>query len=104
MIAGVDATTTSVPAAQLKRATKMIAKIDGFLFDVKTDIKEFSLVIIKGGKVLPRTKSNGASLTSKQKNILSQLKKGDVVQFQSIRAKQPDGSTPLLGNLSVTIR
>ena len=103
-IAGVNNTTSSVKGAQLKRASKMIASMGDFLFPVQASISEFTMVVIKGGKVLPRMKSNGASVSSKQKTILGSLKKGDVVQFTSIKAKMHDGSTPILGNLSVSIR
>ncbi len=89
---------TVIKAAELKRATKLLAKLDNSPLNVKYDVVSFEMLVVKNGKVITM-KTKGEKLSGEMKKAIKKLKKGGRVTFQNIAAKGPGGKPKKLAPL-----
>ncbi len=79
------------------------AQLDNFVFDLKFPVVEFTVsATIKG--FTEEIKSKGATITPQQKSLIRQLKHGQKVYFENVKAKAPDGSIRQIGSISFKLR
>ncbi len=78
------------------------AELENFEFDLKFPVVGFT-VSATIGSFTEEHKARGARITQQQKNLIRQLKPGQKVYFESIKAKAPDGSIRDLGTISFKI-
>ncbi len=78
------------------------AELENFVFDLKFPVTEFT-VSATIGSFTEEYKTKGSRITQQQKNLIRQLKPGQKVYFENIKARAPDGSIRNLGTISFKI-
>ncbi len=81
----------SISKASLMAQKYVIAQLHNFCIDIQYPVVEFTVSAIKDG-FLEEITSNSTIITTEQKALIKQLKSGDKVYFEDIRAQAPDGS------------
>lgn len=94
----------SISSGSLKQGTKLSAKLPNSPLNVTYTVKSFNMSAVNKGKVLDGGRSSGGSLTSKMKNILKLLKRGDKVFFEQVKIAGPDGKGRPVGGLSFKVK
>ncbi|MFH1004015.1 MAG: gliding motility protein GldM [Bacteroidota bacterium] len=94
--------TSNIKQADIKYAKGVIAKLDNFEFDVSFPVVSFDVTMNING--LDFTESTtGASLTDKQKTLISKTKKGSRVYIEKVKAKKPDGNVVDIGSVNLKV-
>ncbi len=75
---------------------------EGFDFEYKFKVTSFTMIIPKGGGELASDYSDSQMFTEKMKNMLQVLKKNDIVVFQDIKVKGPEGPRKIK-SMTITI-
>ncbi len=78
------------------------AELENFVFDLKFPVVSFT-VSATIGSFTEEYPTKGSIITQKQKNLIRQLKPGQKVYFENIKARAPDGSIRDLGTISFKI-
>ncbi len=91
-----------VAKAVLLAQTFVKAELENFVFDLKFPVVGFT-VSATIGSFTEEYPTKGARITQKQKNLIRQLKRGQKVYFENIKARAPDGSIRDLGTISFKI-
>ena len=78
------------------------ADLENFVFDLKFPIVSFT-VSATIGSFTEEYPTKGAMITQQQKKLIRQLKRGQKVYFENIKARAPDGSIRDLGTISFKI-
>lgn len=79
------------------------AQLDNFVFDLDFPVTSFTVSATLGA-FTEEYSTNGSQITQQQKNLISQLKPGNKVYFESIKCRAPDGTTRSLGSISFKIQ
>ncbi len=80
----------------------VMAKLENFVFDLKFPVVSFT-VSATIGSFTQEEEARGPYITAKQKNLIRQLRPGQKVYFENIKARAPDGSIRELGTISFKI-
>lgn len=68
-------------------------ELEGFDFDMKFKVQNFSLYTVVDGYVQEAVKSDGAAFSAKQLELINKLKRNQPLTIENIVVKGPDGST-----------
>ncbi len=79
------------------------AQLDNFVFDLKFPVVGFTVSATIQG-FTEEYQSRSAIINGQQKGLIRQLKKGNKVYFENIRAKAPDGTIRKLGSVNFKLR
>jgi gliding motility-associated protein GldM len=93
---------TNISRKDLISAPGVIAKMENFEFDLRFQIISYVVSATVKGKVAEQT-CTGPALTSNAKTIIKELKPGQKIYIEKIKAKGPDGSVRDIGNISLTV-
>jgi gliding motility-associated protein GldM len=88
----------------LMAQTGVAADLEGFLFDMKFDVKGFKVNVSGSGGFVQDEASTSALFTEKQKKLISGRKRDDLVIIRDITCLGPDGITRDLGTITFTIQ
>lgn len=89
----------SIAQATLLAQSFVRAQLDNFVFDLKFPVTGFTVSATIQG-FTEEYRSNSANISAQQKGLIRQLKRGNKVYFESIKARAPDGSVRNLGTVS----
>jgi gliding motility-associated protein GldM len=84
--------------------TGVAAELEGFLFDMKFDVKGFKVSVSGSGGFVQDEASTNALFTDKQKKLMSGRKRDDLVIIRDIIALGPDGINRDLGTITFTVQ
>ncbi len=79
------------------------AKLENFVYDVKFTVTEFTVSATISG-FTQEIRASGGTITGQQKGLIKDLKRGDKVYFEKIKARAPDGSIRSLGSVIFKIK
>lgn len=103
-IAEVDGRSQGViGVGQLTRAGGVTATLKNFDFDLDFTVTEFTVSAVLSGGFTKTEKSDGAKFTPAQVDIMSQVKTGQRVTFENIKAVGPDGKNRTLNSIVLKI-
>ena len=88
--------------SELTAALGVVADLKDFVFDLNFPVTSFDITVIMGGDVKTLSSSSNR-LTSQQQELLSQVRRNQVVIIENIKAKAPDGSTRKLGSINLRV-
>ncbi len=88
--------------SELTAALGVVADLKDFVFDLNFPVTSFDITVIMGGDV-KTLQSSSNRLTSQQQELLSQVRRNQVVIIENIKAKAPDGSTRKLGSINLRV-
>lgn len=92
----------NIPAKDLLAAAGVIAKMENFEFDLRFEIVSYSVSATVRGNVVEQ-ECRGPALTSDAKRIIGELKSGQKLYIEKIKAKGPDGSVRDLGTIALRL-
>lgn len=93
---------TNIARKDLMSAPGVIAKMENFEFDLRFEIVSYVVSATIKGKVAEQT-CTGPALTGDAKTVIKELKPGQKLYIEKIKAKGPDGSVRDIGNISLTV-
>ena len=94
---------SKINKATLQAQGGLVALLENFDFDARFNIISFTFMLAqKGGDVSPKN-VDGPVLTEAVKSSVSRAKPGDLVIFDNIKAKGPDGTVRNLGSMTLTV-
>lgn len=93
----------SITKSLLSASWGVSASLDEFDFDMKFKVIGFNLYTIGGGGYVKEASSNSARFTKSQKQIISNVKRGQRVIIDNIKAKGPDGRIRKLQSVTFKI-
>lgn len=88
----------------LQAQTGVVAELEGFLFDMKFDVKGFKVTVSSAGNFVQDEPSINALFTEKQKKLISGRKSNDLVIIKDITAQGPDGILRPLNSITFTVQ
>ena len=93
-----------IDKATLEAQTGVVAELEGFLFDMKFEVKGFKVMIFSAGNFVQDQPSNSAAFTADQKKLIKSRKRDDVVIIRDILAVGPDGIERTLNSITFTVQ
>lgn len=94
----------NMAASLLKAAKRVDAVMENFDFALNFTITEFTISTKTSDGYTIDKKSTSEKITSEQKSLLDNVKKGQKIYFEEIKAKGPDGSVRELGTIMFKIQ
>lgn len=94
----------NIKAGTLRAQSGIIASLKDFDFDARFTVVSYDFMLVpKGGDILPARGIKGASLSGKVKNLLGRARSKDMVIFNKIKVRGPDGTTRTLPSLTFNV-
>ncbi len=92
-----------ISLTDLTRAPGVVAELKNFDFDIDYTVTEFTVSAVLSGGFTRTERSSTDRFTRPQMEIISQLRTGQRVTFENIRAIGPDGATRTLNSIVLSI-
>jgi gliding motility-associated protein GldM len=92
-----------IPLGDLSKAGGVVAELKNFDFDLEFTVTEFTVSAVLSGGFTKTEISTSNKFTRPQLEIVSQLKNGQRITFENIKAVGPDGKTRLLNSIVLKI-
>jgi hypothetical protein len=92
----------NIPRKDFLAAAGVIAKMENFEFDLRFDIVSYVVSATIRGNVV-EAPCNGPALSSDAKRIRQELKSGQKIYLEKIKAKGPDGTIRDLGTIALKV-
>ncbi len=92
----------NIPTKNLLAAQGVIAKMENFEFDLKFNIVSYTISATVRGNVV-EAPCRGPALSGDAKTIIRELKSGQKLYIEKIKAKGPDGSIRDLGTVALKV-
>jgi len=80
------------------------AEAEDFVFEVDYTVQSFEVAFQGQGGIWSTIPSESERFTSQQKNIFRQLRSGQRVMIEKIKATGPDGRVQNLNSITITVR
>ncbi len=91
-----------IKRAVLKAQKAVFAEMKDFDFELKYTVTRFTVSVLKNGYIVDAL-SKSSSFTQEQKELISNMNRGQKVQIEDIRAQGPDGRTRSLGTITFVL-
>lgn len=92
----------NIPRKNLLAAKGVIAKMENFEFDLRFDIISYQVSATVRGNVVEQP-CRGPALSGNAKKIIGELKSGQKLYLEKIKAKGPDGTIRDLGTIALKV-
>ena len=92
----------NIPRKNLLAAAGVIAKMENFEFDLRFDIISYQVSATVRGNVVEQP-CRGPALSPNSKKIIAELKSGQKIYIEKIKAKGPDGTIRDLGTIALKV-
>lgn len=92
----------TVKKAELTAAAGVIARMEGFEFDLKFEVVEFNIGVSVSGTYAEKS-TKGNKISQEQKELLGKVKAGSKVYVDNIKVRKPDGTITGIGSLSLKV-
>jgi hypothetical protein len=80
------------------------AEAEDFLFEVDFEVTSFTMGFIDQNGIWASTKSNGDKFTGEMKQLFRNMRAGQRISIQDIKAMGPDGKPRSLSPINITVR
>ncbi len=102
-VEGVRGSEGNLSVGKLSRLQNVRAEADDFVFEVEYKVQSFEVAFQGSGNIWSSMLSSSDRFTSEQKNLFRQLKNGQRIMIEKIRATGPDGVLRTLNNITITV-
>ncbi|MBX2979852.1 MAG: gliding motility protein GldM [Flavobacteriales bacterium] len=92
----------TIGRSEMMAAQGVVARMEGFDFDLKFEVVEFTVVATIGGEVKDRN-IKGNKMTPEAREMLQRVKNGQRIWIENVKAKGPDGTIRTLGTLALKV-
>ena len=101
MVAG--RTQGGISLGDLTKAGGVVAELKNFDFDLDFTVTEFTVSAVLSGGFTQTQISNSEKFTKAQYDIITQLRPGQRITFENIKAVGPDGASRTLNSIVLRI-
>jgi hypothetical protein len=102
-VEGVRGSEGNLTVGKLSALQLVEAVAEDFVFEVEYKVVSFQVAFQGAGNIWSYSASDSERFTSDQKNIFRQLKSGQRVMIEKIKATGPDGVIRPLNNITITV-
>ncbi len=104
IVKGISGSEGALTVGQLSKLKIVEAEAKDFVFEVDYQVESFEVAFQGQGNIWSSMASGNNRFTSDQKGIFRQLKTGQRIMIEKIRASGPDGKIRTLNNITITVR
>ncbi len=94
----------NITAGELKVQKGIAAVLEGFDFDAKFRVVSFDMVYAARRADLAIARGNGPAFNGQMSGYLGRVKPGDLVYFENIKVRGPDGQTRPIPGITFRVR
>jgi len=103
-VEGIAGSEGALTVGRLSQLQIVEAEAEDFVFEVDYTVQSFEVAFQGQGGIWSTIPSSSERFTSQQKNIFRQLRTGQRVMIEKIKATGPDGRVQNLNSITITIR
>jgi len=104
IVDGIEGSSGALTVGKLSQLVNVKAEAKDFVFDVDYKVQSFELAFPGQGGMWSSLPSSTDSFTSEQKNLFRQLRSGQRIMIEKIKASGPDGVIRNLNSITITVR
>jgi gliding motility-associated protein GldM len=102
-VQGVRGSDGNLSAGQLAGLQEVRAEAEDFVFEVDYKVQSFDIAFQGSGGIWSTMSSNSERFTPEQKNLFRQLRSGQRIMIEKIKATGPDGVLRTLNNITIKV-
>ena len=103
-IEGVQGSEGALTVGALSRLQNVRAEAEDFVFEVDYKVQSFEVAFSGSGGIWSSLPSGSDRFTGEQKNLFRQLRAGQRIMIEKIKATGPDGRVQNLNSITITVR
>ena len=104
VVEGIQGSSGALTVGSMSRLQNVKAEAKDFVFEVDYKVESFEVAFMGQGGMWSTLSSNSDRFTSQQKDLFRQLRSGQRVMIEKIRATGPDGVLRNLNSITITVR
>jgi len=102
-VEGIRGSSGNLTVGRLSQLQNVKAEAEDFVFEVEYKVQSFEVAFQGSGGMWATLSSSSDRFTSEQKNLFRQLRSGQRIMIEKIRATGPDGVLRTLNNITITV-
>jgi gliding motility-associated protein GldM len=103
-VEGITGSSGALTVGRLSQLQIVEAEAEDFVFEVDYKVQSFEVAFQGQGGIWSTIPSNSERFTSQQRNIFRQLRAGQRVMIEKVKATGPDGRVQNLNSITITVR
>jgi gliding motility-associated protein GldM len=104
VVEGIQGSSGALTVGNLSRLQNVRAEAEDFVFEVDYTVQSFEIAFMGSGGIWSTMPSSNDRFTSQQKDLFRQLRTGQRIMIEKIKATGPDGVVRNLNNITITVR
>ena len=104
VIEGIRGSEGALTVGRMSQLQIVEAKAEDFVFEVDYTVQSFEVAFQGQGGIWSTIPSSNERFTSQQKSVFRQLRTGQRVMIEKIKASGPDGVIRNLNSITITVR
>jgi gliding motility-associated protein GldM len=104
VVEGIPGSSGALTVGSMSRLQNVRAEAKDFVFEVDYKVESFEVAFMGQGGMWSSMASNSDRFTSQQKDLFRQLRSGQRVMIEKIKASGPDGVIRNLNSITITVR
>ena len=104
VVEGIPGSSGALTVGSLSRLQNVKAEAKDFVFEVEYKVQSFEVAFMGSGGMWSTMSSSNDRFTSQQKDLFRQLRTGQRIMIEKIKASGPDGVIRNLNNITITVR
>jgi len=102
-VQGIRGSAGNLTVGKLSQLQNVEAEAEDFVFEVDYKVQSFEVAFQGAGGMRATLSSSSDRFTSEQKNLFRQLRSGQRIMIEKIKATGPDGVLRTLNNITITV-
>ena len=104
VVEGIQGSSGALTVGNLSRLQNVRAEAKDFVFEVDYKVESFEIAFQGSGGIWSTMPSSSDRFTTDQKNLFRQLRAGQRIMIEKIKASGPDGEIRNLNNITIIVR
>ncbi|MDF1573906.1 MAG: gliding motility protein GldM [Bacteroidales bacterium] len=104
VVEGIPGSSGALTVGRLSQLQNVRAEAKDFVFEVDYKVESFEVAFMGSGGIWSSMPSSNDRFTSQQKELFRQLRSGQRVMIEKIKASGPDGVIRNLNSITITVR
>ena len=104
VVEGIEGSEGALTVGRLSQLQNVRAEAKDFVFEVEYKVQSFEVAFMGSGGIWSSMPSSSERFTSEQKDLFRQLRTGQRVFIEKIKASGPDGVMRNLNSITITVR
>jgi len=104
VVEGIQGSSGALTVGALSRLQNVRAEAEDFVFEVEYKVQSFEVAFSGSGGIWSSLPSSSDRFTGEQKDLFRQLRAGQRIMVEKIKASGPDGVIRNLNSITITVR